>query len=171
MTSDSTFADVRSETTSKKPWARRIGTLLLLLFVVFGASGVLGPRTGSTTASQDGVTVSVLHAKVARPGFDVPMTVTIEKAGGFDSSVDVAISSEYLGMFESQRFAPEPSDETREGGFLQFSFDPPDGDVFTFEFDAYVEPGWQRGKSGTVALIDDDGAFVAPVTFRTKLIP
>lgn len=171
MDSDSTFADVREGTSIRKPWARRAGTALLAAFILLGALGTLGPRTDTITATEGDVTVTVQYARVARPGHDVPLVVTIHRVGGFTGPVDVALDPDYLAMFESQRFAPEPSDETGDGELLQFSFDPPAGETFEFEFDAYIEPGWQRGKKAVVALIGDSGELIAPVEFRTTVVP
>lgn len=169
MSTDSTFKDVRDEAQARSPWARRIGTALLAGLVLVGATGLLGVRLGTATAAEGAVTITVEHAQIARLGNGVPMVVTVVKAGGFSGPIEIAIDPEYLSMFDSQRFVPEPSDETRDRDWLLFTFDPPEGDTFVFEFDAYLEPGWQLGRSGTVGLMVE-GRMVAPVEFRTTVL-
>lgn len=169
MSTDSTFKDVRDEAQARSPWARRIGTVLLAGLVLIGASGLLGVRLASATVAEDGVTITVEYAQIARLGNGVPMVVTVVQEGGFSAPIDIAIDPDYLSMFDSQRFVPEPSEETRDGDWLLFTFDAPEGETFVFEFDAYLEPGWQFGHRGTVGLMEE-GRLVAPVEFRTTVL-
>ena len=151
-------------------WGRRGFLLLLLAFVAAGLSGVLGVRTTTSTAEQDGWSVSVEHASISRAGLDSPFEVTVTHPGGFGKELTLALTGSYFDIFESQGFFPEPSDETRDGETLYLTFAAPAGDTFVLAFDAYVQPASQVGRSGTVAVVDD-GERVAGVGFRTVLLP
>lgn len=149
---------------------RRAATALLTAFVVLGATGALGVHSRTTTAVEDGTSLEVTYARIARAGHDVPWRVRVDRAGGFGPTLTLAVTAEYFTMFESQGLDPEPSEETRDGDWLYLTFDAPDGTTFVVDFDAYVQPASQRGRTGTVAVLQD-GTLVAPAEFRTTLLP
>jgi hypothetical protein len=151
-------------------WLRRGFLVLLLCFVLAGLAGLLGVRTTTSEASEAGWTLSLEHAAVARPGLDVPWTVTVTRAGGFDDDVTLAVTGAYFDIFESQGFNPEPSDETRDGSTRYLTFTKPPGDTLVVAYDAYIQPASQIGRSGTVSVLDG-GQRVASVDFRTFLMP
>ncbi len=151
-------------------WSRRAFLALLVAFVLAGLLGFLGVRTATGHASEDGWTVTVEHASVARSGLDVPWHVVVRHPGGFDDDVTLAVTGRYFDIFETQGFVPEPSDETRDGDTRYLTFAKPSGDTLVVDFDAYVQPSAQRGRSGTVAVVDD-GRRVAAVDFHTTLLP
>lgn len=171
MSHDSTLDDVRPAAAGPRPLlGRRAATGLLLVVVLAGAAGLLGVRSGTTTATAGGYTVSVEHAWVARAGLDVPWTVTVEHPGGFDGPVTLAVSSEYFSLYEEQGLDPEPASQTADAQYLYWTFDPPPGDVLSVDFDAYIQPSSQWGASGEVAVLDG-GAPAVTVGFRTVLVP
>lgn len=124
----------------------------------------------ATPASSGGYTLSVTHAWVSRAGLDTPWRVTVHHAGGFDGPVTLATDIRYFELFESQGFVPEPSSETTGGRYLYQEFDPPPGDTLTVDFDAYVQPSSQHGRSAQTALLID-GQEITRVTYRTRLVP
>ena len=149
---------------------RRVGVLVMLLAVVAGASGLFGVRAATRTATSGGYTASLTYPAVARSGWDVPWTLRITRPGGFAGSVTVAVTASYFDVFESQRFFPEPSGETRAGRFIYLDFDPPPGDVLTISYDAYIAPSAQLGRRATVTVITDGVARVS-LNYRTFLLP
>lgn len=152
-------------------WTRRGFLAVLLCFVLAGVLGLLGVHTRTAQASESGWTVSVRYAGIARAGLDVPWEVTVRHAGGFSSdSVTLAVTDGYFDIFESQGVDPEPSDETADGSTLYMTFNAPPGDTLKVSFDIYVQPSSQIGRSGTVSVVDH-GRRVAPVDFRTFLLP
>jgi hypothetical protein len=150
--------------------ARRIGTVALLLVVVAGALNLFGLWTTTTTRSEDGWTVSVHYARIARAGLDAPWEVTVQHPGGFGKEVELRVTAEYFDIFESQGLDPEPSDETSDGTDDTWTFEAPQGDTFEVAFDAYIQPSSHRGASGRVAVLVD-GREVASTPFRTTLLP
>jgi hypothetical protein len=143
---------------------------VLALVVAAGATGLLGVRSGTDTASAGGWTLSVTSARVARAGLDVPWKVDVHRDGGFAGPVTLAVTADYFDIFESQGLDPEPASETSDGDRLYWTFDPPPGDRLSIDFDAYIQPSSQLGASGEVAVLVD-GAPVVTVPFRTWLVP
>jgi hypothetical protein len=168
---DSTLRDVRP--VQWGPRSTRVRTALvavLALVVAAGATGLLGVHSGSTTASADGWTVSVTSARIARAGLDVPWKVEVHRDGGFAGPLTLAVTADYFDIFESQGLDPEPAAETSDGERLYWTFDPPPGEDFAVDFDAYIQPSSQLGASGEVAVLEA-GVPVVTVPFRTWLVP
>ena len=151
-------------------WSRRGYLALLLALVATGAAGLLGVRTVTDSADQAGWSLTLTHAGVARAGLDVPWRVTVRHPGGFDKELTLAVTADYFDIYEEQGFRPEPSEMTRDGDTLFLTFTAPLGDTFVVDYDAYVQPSAQRGRGGTIAVMDD-GARVAAVDFDTRLLP
>jgi hypothetical protein len=171
VTLDSTLRDVRR--TSDGPgsrWGRRVSLVLLLVVVVAGAVGVLGVHSSTVSARANGYLLSVTYARTARAGLDVPFTVHVQHAGGLPSSITVAVSTDYFRMFETQGFYPDADSATNDGRFVHLTFTALRGNDFVLDYDAYVQPSAQRGKSATVELIVR-GATVATVRLHTWLVP
>ena len=168
---ESTLAGLESTSEGRAAvWVRR-GTLAVLLCIVLaGVAGLLGLRTATSQASEAGWTLSLEHAAVARAGMDAPWEVTVTREGGFDDDVTLAVTGAYFGIFETQGFNPEPSDETRDATTRYLTFAKPPGDTLVVSYDAYIQPASQIGRSGTVSVVDD-GRRVASVHFRTFLMP
>ena len=152
-------------------WSRRGFLALLVLIVVAGLAGLLGVHTATGSAAEGDWSLSLRHASVARAGLDVPWDVTVTHAGGFGKQVTLAITADYFGIYESQRFWPEPSDETRDGDTVYLTFSAPaKGDTFKVSYDAYIQPASQIGRSGSISVLDA-GERVATVDFSTRLLP
>jgi len=156
---------------SRGLWGRRVGASALLVLVAAGASGLLGVRSATSSTIDGDVTVSVTYAATARSGLDVPWRVVVERAGGFDDEITLAVTGRYFDIFETQGFVPSPSDEVRDGEQLFLTFAAPDGDTFIVDFDAYIQPASQIGRNGTVAVVEPDGTQVATTSFATRIVP
>jgi hypothetical protein len=152
-------------------WGRRVFLTMLLMIVLTGASGFLGIRSTTSTTSGNGYSLSVDHASVARAGLDVPWQVTVTRVGGFEQSITLAVTGDYFDMYETQGFTPEPSAMVRDADTLYLTFDAPEGDTFTVDYDAYVQPASQRGQGATVSVVDANLRPLATVHFDTSLLP
>lgn len=169
MTS-STVDDV--EPRARTPWLiRTVGTVALLGVIGAALLGAFGTRTTERSATQDGWTVGVRYASVARAGLDVPVTITAHRGCGFDEDVVVAVTSDYLRFLDQQSTGPEPAEQTRDASSTYLTFTPPDGDTLTVDIEAYVRALHRTDAAGTVAVVTADGNLVAPVNIRTRLIP
>ncbi|GAB3600470.1 hypothetical protein GCM10027446_33750 [Angustibacter peucedani] len=149
---------------------RRVGVLVMVLVVAAGATGLLGVHSAQRTATGDGYTATLTYARIARSGWDVPWTVQVRHPGGFDGAITLAVDADYFDIFESQRFFPEPSGETRAGHFVYLDFDPPPGDTFVVGYDAYIAPSSQLGRDGTVTVMTDGKPRVS-LRYKTFLLP
>lgn len=152
-------------------WVRRAGLCVLLAFVLAGVTGLLGVRTGTSTASGNGYDLSVTYASVARAGLDVPWQVTVSHPGGFGKEVVLAVTGDYFDIYETQGFTPDPSSGVRDADTLYLTFDAPDGDVLRVSYDAYIQPSAQVGREATVSVVDADLRPLTSVDIDTHLVP
>lgn len=168
----STFTDFETQREGVRSlWIRRGFLTLLLAALLAGLVGFLGVRTETSTHRESGWTLSLEHASVARAGLDVPWEVTVFREGGFDGPITLALTGEYLDIYETQAFHPEPSASRRDAQLLYLEFDPPPaGEEFVVAYDAYIQPASQVGAEGSVSVVDD-GVPVATVDFETALLP
>lgn len=169
--SDSTLREVRRAHEGPVPrWGRRAGLTALLVIVVAGALGVFGVHSRTTSARGGGYQLTVTYPQTARAGLDVPWRALVHHPGGFTSSLTLAVSTDYFRMFETQGFFPNADSETNDGKFVYLTFARPDGEDFVLDYDAYIQPSSQLGKSATVQLIVH-GRTVATATLHTWLVP
>ena len=152
-------------------WGRRAVLAVLVVVILAALAGFLGVRSAIAEGDEDGWSLRLEYASVARAGLDVPWTATVVHEGGFGDEVTLALTGDYLDIYETQAFHPEPSTTRRDGETLYLTFDaPPDGDTLVVAYDAYIQPAAQQGRDGTLAVFID-GREVATVAFRTRLLP
>jgi hypothetical protein len=146
---------------------------LLALVVLAGLLHLLGvkSRTVDATSPDGAITLSVHYAQIARAGLDVPFRITVERPGGFDQDVAVAVSGEYLDLFDRSSIEPQPSSATATAADVIWRFDPPAGDTLEISVDMQVQGGRHWGRTGTVAVLDDGGSALVHVDFKTWLAP
>ena len=172
MAESSTLSDVRAAHRGPRPliW-RRTGSILLVLFVLAGLFGLLGDRTGVVEgAAADGHHLRLEYAVTSRPGMDVPFQIRLTRAEGLDSEVTLALTGDYLDMYETQGWYPEPTEQTRDGEWLYLTFATEGQPVMVIDFNAYIQPNALLPRSGELALVVD-GEPVDPLSFRTFLFP
>jgi hypothetical protein len=168
----STLEDVPPAASEPLPHlGRAVGIAILLIIVLLGAFGVFGVHSRTTSRTSNGYTLTVTYPQVARAGLDVPWRARVHHAGGVNSDLTLAVSSAYFRLFETQGFYPDPDSSTNDGKYvyMQFTGLRP-GQDFVLEYDAYIQPSSQLGKSATV-LAYIGGRDVARVSLRTWLVP
>jgi hypothetical protein len=166
----STVAGLTASPSPTAVWGRRLGIGLLATVVLADLTTVLGVHDTEGTVTGGGYRLSLTYPSLARAGLDVPWRVTVEHPGGFTQPVRLALTGDYLTIFETQGFHPEPAATTRTADRLILTFDPPDGDTFVLDYDAYVQPAAERGRSGVLQLLVDSRP-VASLAFATHLWP
>ncbi|MBA3524733.1 MAG: hypothetical protein H0T85_09325 [Geodermatophilaceae bacterium] len=150
---------------------RRILLVLLLVVVLAAAAGAFGVRSGRVSDSAGGYTLTLVYPRVARAGLDVPWHATITHQGGFDEDIVLAVTADWFTIIETQGFLPSPDSETSDGEFVYLTFlPPPDGEVFRVDFDSYIQPASQLGRSAELRLLVG-GQPVVSVAYRTWLVP
>ena len=168
--SASTLRDVRiPDGNVSKTW-RRMGTALLVVIVIAGATGLLGVRSRTVSSGSPSWQLSVTYPQVARAGLDVPWRAAVHHSGGLPPKITLAVSTDYFRMFETQGFFPDADSATNDGRFVYFTFVTHPGEDFLVDYDAYIQPASQLGKSGVVELIVG-GEVKARVKLRTWLAP
>jgi hypothetical protein len=151
-------------------WLRRAMLTAMLLAVAADLFSLLGDHTSTKTTSNNGYSLTVHYPSVARAGLDTPWQITVRHPGGFGKQLTLGVTGDYFNIFETQGFHPNPSDETRDGTTLYLTFTAPPGDTFVVDFDAYIQPASQQGRSATVSVIKG-GTPVASVDIHTRLMP
>ena len=99
-------------------WGRRVVLAAMTAMVLAGAGGLLGVRSATSSATDGTWHLSVEHATVARAGLDVPWQATVQHSGGFGKTLTLAVTGDYLDIYETQGFHPDPSSSTRDGDTL-----------------------------------------------------
>ncbi len=151
-------------------WLRRAMLSAMALAVAADLLSLLGVRTSTASAQGNGYGLSLHYPSVARAGLDTPWQVTVTHPGGFGKQVTLAVTGDYFNIFETQGFHPEPAEETRDAHTLYLTFTAPPGDTFVVDFDAYIQPASQQGRSATLAVMDGATPAVS-VDFDTRLMP
>lgn len=169
---DSTLSDLDSGRHPRGAlWVRRSVGLAMLAVVVTAATGLLGVHSRTVSAHSDGYTLSVEYAGIARAGLDVPLRIRVTPDGEFSDKLTLAINREYLAIFETQGFHPEPSDTANQGDDVLLTFDtPPDGSALVVDYDAYIQPASQAGATGRISVIRGNDRLTT-VRFATFLFP
>ena len=151
---------------------RRVSLVVLSLFVLAGAVGLLGTHTSTTTVRGEGYEMSVTYPRISRPGHAVKVQVKVRHDGGFGQEpVQIRYATDYLEMFDENAFTPQPNAETAGPGYTEDEFLPPRGEVFVMTVDTRVEPARQRGEDGYVSLVGKDGQPILTATFSTWIWP
>ncbi|MET0326003.1 MAG: hypothetical protein ABW219_12315 [Ilumatobacteraceae bacterium] len=147
-------------------------TLIMVLGVVdaFGWFDAYGVDTATARAEGGGYTLEVSYPSVSRPALASPFEIVITGPDGFDGPVTVAVTADYLKMWDENGLVPAPAAETMDGEWVLWEFDPPETDALRVFYDARIEPAVQSGRTGRVAVIDD-GERVVQVEFRTEVRP
>lgn len=134
------------------------------------AVDAFGVSSDHVAAAGGGYELDVEYGTTSRPGLATPFAIEVRRPGGFDGPVTVAVDHHYMQMWDENGFYPTPSSETTDGRWLLWEFDPPEGDVLRFTYDARIEPAVQQGRGGRVAVMDG-GAPVVEVDFHTRVMP
>ena len=155
----------------------RVTTTVLVLIVALavadalGIADVYGVNTATVREEGGGYRLEVRYPAVARPALAAPLDMTVVSDGGFDGPVTLAVSADYLSIWDENGLDPEPASSTADRRRVLWEFEPPDGDTLAISFDARIEPGAQQGKPGRIELLDDDGGVLLAVDFRTRVLP
>jgi len=153
-------------------WGRRVTMTVLAVTVLAALGTLLGVHTSTATATTQAWTLTLRYPRVARAGLDVQWQATVSHPGGFGKELTLAITGDYLNIYETQGFHPEPAEETRDGDRLYLTFTAPPGDTFVVDFDAYIQPASQAGSAGTLSVVDNTTyRAISSVPFETHLVP
>lgn len=161
----------------RRRWLHRLTfglvAAVLLLAVADGLDlfDAYGPDTDEVRAVGDGVTLVVEYTSTTRPALASPFRVRVERDGGFDGPITIAVSRPWIEIWDENGMYPSPSAETGDSAWVEWEFDPPDGSVFAFFYDARLEPARQDSQDGMVELRDDSGDVLAAVAFSTAVRP
>jgi hypothetical protein len=166
---DSTLAGLTDRPANR--WSHRVAVALLVLFVLAGSAGLLGPRTAAVSASAGDYDLAVTYPSVTRAGLATPLHLEVTREGGFDGPVQLALCDTWFDQVDFQSWYPTPSSEAGGADRLVYEFDPPPGDTLEVSLDAKEQPGSLWGsRDCTVAVLEED-AVVTSVSFTTRRMP
>jgi hypothetical protein len=150
---------------------RRIGIVVLALFITAGLFNVLGVRTGTVSMAADGYVLSVEYEQVTRPGLASGWTVVVRREGGFDGPVTLVTDATYFDRFDFNQHYPEPASVVSRGEEVLYVFEGIEGEVLRVAFDGRASPTFvfalARGSTG----LEVDGREIARVDYTTVVMP
>jgi hypothetical protein len=149
---------------------RRILLSLLAIFVLLGASSLLGSHTSTREASGGGYSLKLVYPAVTRPGLAVRWILFVQRRGGFTGPIDVATTSTYFNLFDFNNLDPLPSKSTTSEDLSIWEFDPPVGDTLRITFDGRLEPARQHGSVATTSILQNDLPVVS-IRYQTRVMP
>ena len=152
------------------------GTVLMAAIILVPMSDsanlgtTVGISTGRVTSTAEGYRLEVRYPAVTRPALATPFDIRIESADGFNWPIQVALSWDWLEMWDENSWYPTPSSAYGNDDKFVMEFDPPPGNALRVIYDARIQPAQQSGRSGYVALLDNDQE-ITRVSFRTRVMP
>jgi hypothetical protein len=147
-------------------WLLVVGAVLDGLDLV----DTIGPDERTVRAAGGGFALEVEHPSVTRPALASVFRVRVQRDGGFEEPVQIAVSRRYLESWDLNGVMPSPSGETSLGEWIVWEFDPPPGDELLVTYESRIEPGEQSRTRGEVAVLVDDEPVVR-VDLDTKVRP
>lgn len=175
----STIDDLQPEDArnlAKRRTLYAVTTISLTAVIALGIIDALGwfdaygVETATVRASGGGYTLEVSYPSVSRPALASPFEIVVTRPGGFDGPITLAVTGEYLKMWDENGLVPAPAAETTNGEWVLWEFDRPEVEELTVFYDARIEPAVQSGRTGKVAVFDD-GEHLVEVEFRTEVRP
>jgi len=151
-------------------WWRRGFLSVLAVIVVLGATGWLGVRSATVTASNEGYGLSVTYASIARGGLAAPFEIEVTSPAGFEGPITLATTARYFDAFDENGLDPEPVEATSDGEWSAWTFARPTTPTFVVSFDARIGPSVEWGVSATTQLRIDE-KVVVEVSYRTRVMP
>jgi len=145
-----------------------LGLAVLDLLDVFDTYGV---DAAEVRAAGDGVTLVVEYPSTTRPALASPFRIRVERDGGFDGPITIALSRPWIEIWDLNGVFPNPSAETGDDEWVEWEFDPPDGPVFEAFIDWRMEPAKQESQDGVIELRDETGDVLATVEVATTVRP
>jgi hypothetical protein len=152
---------------------RRIGIGALVVLLGLGLAGVFDPSEGDVSASArgaDGLELRVSYPEQLRGGLESTLDVELSRAGGFGSPIEVAITRDWLELFDLGSIDPQPDSSTGDPDRVIWSFSPPPGDTLEVTVNLTLRPAVRSGEQATVAVIDE-GRELASTEFSTGVVP
>lgn len=149
---------------------RRVLLGIVAVFILLGASSLLGAHTSTREASGGGYDMKLVYPAVTRPGLAVRWILFVHRAGGFKGPVQVATTSTYFNLFDFNNLDPVPSKQTTSTDLSVWEFDPPVGEMLRITFDGRLEPARQHGSVATTSVLEDDLPVVS-IRYQTRVMP
>lgn len=151
----------------------RTAVLILAAAVVAAClAGLLGGRDASTTASANGYDLKVDYPQISRGGLPTEWRIQVTRPGGISAPLTVAVTRDYLDMFDLQTILPEPALQAGDPQYLYFSFERSPGGTFDVSLlGRTVEALDQVGSHRAEVVVLVDGTDVVRAAHDTVVVP
>jgi len=149
---------------------RRIALILIAAFVLCGVFGLFGIRTRTVTGAGGGYRLTLSYPFTDRSDQPIHWVLSVRHPGGFSGPVNVGLTQSYLDLLDMNDIEPQPSSAKSVGSFVQWTFDPPQGEVLTVSIDGNIQLDAHFGAPATVAVLQH-GSPVAELHYRTWVAP
>ncbi|WP_110182058.1 hypothetical protein [Nocardioides solisilvae] len=172
MTQDSTLEGLTDRPSGRR--SHRLAVTGLVLLVLAGVLGLLGPRTGQVEDTTGPWDLRVTYPSVTRAGVPTPLHLTVTREAGFEGveAVRVALCDDWFDHVDFQSWYPTPAAETGLPGRLVYDFDPPPtGRTLEVSLDAHEQPGGLAGRRTCEVEVLLDDVVAASVSFSTWRLP
>jgi len=150
---------------------RRVGLAALWLIAAAALAGALGVRMASTAATADGWSLEVEAPQISRGALDAPISITVSRDGGFGDDITLRVDRVLFDHLDVNLIAPAPSAETGTPELVEWTFDPPDGDVMTVTIDARLSPSEMPGIDRLGFAVIARGEVAVEVRPRLIVLP
>jgi hypothetical protein len=149
---------------------RRGGIAGLLILLALGLAGAFDPKEDEVSAKGRDLDLQVSFPERLRGGLESSLELELSRPGGFASPVEVAVTRDWLGLFDLGSIDPQPASETGDPERVIWSFEPPPGDALEVTVNLTLRPAVRSGEQATVAVLDE-GRELATTRFETSVVP
>lgn len=149
---------------------RRVGTALLVAFVVAGVVGLLGYRESTSQAGANGAHLAVDHPGVVRVGQEARTRISLTNDRWWPEEVTIGVLTEHLAMFDAPQWSPEPVEQRRDGEWTYLTFAVERTSTLVVDVSAPAGSGGGVTVPGSVRLAAPDIPPIQ-VDFQTLVLP
>ena len=117
----------------------------------------------------DGHVLTVDHASVTRPALASPLRITVSGVRQGDT-VRIGIERTYLAVWDHNAVFPAPAEERSVEPWIVWEYEVV-VDPLVVEIDGRLEPAVQSGRTGRIALLDEQDRPLVDVEVHTRVMP
>jgi hypothetical protein len=149
---------------------RRVGIVALVVLLGLGLAGLFDPRDDEVSATGPGLDLQVSYPERLRGGLESALELELSRTNGFPSPIEVAITRDWLALFDLGSIDPQPASETGDPERVIWSFEPPPGEELEVTVNLTLRPAVRSSEQATVAVLDG-GKVLASAKIETSVVP
>ena len=149
---------------------RRVGVVALFVFLALGLAGFFDTSEDELSAGAQGVELSVSYPERVRGGLESSLEVEVSRADGLERPVDLAVTRDWLALFDVGSIDPQPDSESGDAERVIWTFEPPPAGALDVTVNLTLRPAVRGGEAASVAVLDG-GEEVTSTSFETSVVP